>query len=64
MKVHYFFPLLGFVIPTILIGFGFIIPGSCIAGFNDLTVGFESTVASASLSYWLGMRTILRERKR
>jgi hypothetical protein len=47
-----------------LIGFGFMIPRSCIAGFNDLTVGFASTVAGASLSYWLGMRTVLDDPKR
>jgi hypothetical protein len=64
MKIRYFFPLIGFVVPTILIGFRFMIPRSCIAGFNDLTVGFASTVAGACLTYWLGMRIVLNDRKR
>jgi hypothetical protein len=41
MKMRYFAPLIGFVVPTIVIGFGLMIPRSCIAGFNDLTVGFS-----------------------
>jgi hypothetical protein len=64
MKIRYFVPLIGFVVPTILIGFGFIIPRSCIAGFNDLTVGFACTVAGASLTYWLGMRAVLGDQNR
>jgi hypothetical protein len=47
MKVRYFAPLVGFVVPTIVIGFALMIPRSCIAGFNDLTVGFASTVVGA-----------------
>jgi hypothetical protein len=64
MKIRYFLPLIGFVVLTILIGFGFIIPRSCIAGFNDLTAGFASTVAGACFAYWLGIRIILGDRKR
>jgi hypothetical protein len=64
MKIRYFIPLIGFVVPTILIGFGLMIPRSCIAGFNDLTVGFASTVGGACFTYWLGMRTVLSDRKR
>jgi len=64
MKIRYFVPLIGFVVPTILIGFGFVIPRSCIAGFNALTVGYACTVAAASLTYWLGMRTVLGDRNR
>jgi len=64
MKIRYFLPLIGFVVPTILIGFGLVIPRSCIAGFNDLTVGFACTVAGASLTYWLGMRTVLGDLNR
>jgi hypothetical protein len=40
MKVRYFYPLIGFVLPTVVIGYGFVIPTSCIAGINDLTIGF------------------------
>ena len=61
MKLSYFFPLLGFVIPTVGIGFGFVIPRSCIAGINDLTMGFAITVVGACVTYWLGLRTVLRD---
>jgi ubiquinone/menaquinone biosynthesis C-methylase UbiE len=37
MKASYFQPLLGFVIPTVLIGYGIVIPRSCIAGVNQLS---------------------------
>jgi hypothetical protein len=62
MKPHYFTPLLGFVLPSILIGFGVVIPGSCIAGVNDLSVGFATSLLAASVSYWLGIRAVLRDR--
>jgi hypothetical protein len=61
MKLTYFFPLLGFVVPTVGIGFGLVIPRSCIAGINDLTLGFAITVVSACVTYWLGLRTVLRD---
>jgi hypothetical protein len=54
-------PLIGFVVPTLIIGFGFVIPRSCIAGINELTVGFAATVVGASLTYWLGLRLARRE---
>jgi hypothetical protein len=41
MKLSYFYPLVGFVLPTLAIGYGFIIPRSCIAGLNDLTIGLS-----------------------
>jgi hypothetical protein len=61
MKLAYFFPLLGFVVPTVGIGFGLVIPRSCIAGINHLTMGFAITVASACVTYWLGLRTVVRD---
>jgi hypothetical protein len=61
MKLRPWTPLLGFVLPTLIIGYGFVIPRSCIAGANELTIGFATTVAGASLTYWVGVRTVLRE---
>lgn len=51
-----YLPLIAFVVPTLGIGYGFVIPGSCIAGFNELTLGFATTVAAACLTYWIGQR--------
>lgn len=61
MKLHLLWPLIGFVVPTVVIGYGVVIPRSCIAGVNELTVGFASTVAGACLTYAAGVRLALRE---
>jgi len=61
MKFSYLYPLVGFVVPTLLIGYGFVIPRSCIAGINDLTIGFAATVVGASVTYFLGLRAVLHD---
>jgi SAM-dependent methyltransferase len=55
-KVRYYVPLLSFVLPTLIIGYGFVIPCSCIAGVNELSVGFGSTVMGAVVTYLAGIR--------
>jgi hypothetical protein len=61
MKLSYFYPLLGFVIPAVLIGFGLVIPKSWIAGINGLTIGFTISIVSACVTYWMGLRTVIRD---
>jgi hypothetical protein len=61
MKLRHFYPLIGFVIPTVVIGYGVVIPRSCIAGINDLTIGFATTVIGACLPYGFGVRTVTRD---
>ena len=61
MKPRYFLPLVGCVLPTVLIGCGFVIPRSCIAGVNELTLGFGSSILGACLTYWAGVRTVHRD---
>jgi hypothetical protein len=61
MKLSYLYPLLGFILPTAIIGYGFVIPKSCIAGINDLTIGYTVTLISACVTYWVGLRNALRE---
>ncbi|MBI4247282.1 MAG: hypothetical protein HY614_08845 [Candidatus Rokubacteria bacterium] len=61
MKIRYFYPLLGFVVPTIAIGYGIMIPRSCMAGLNDLTIGFASSILGAVVTYWAGVRTVYRD---
>jgi hypothetical protein len=58
MKIRHFYPLLGFVIPTLVIGYGVVIPRSCIAGLNELTIGFATTVAGACATYFFGVRAV------
>jgi len=38
-----------------------VIPRSCIAGINDLTIGFTVTLISACVTYWIGLRKALRD---
>jgi hypothetical protein len=61
LKLRHFAPLAGFVVPTVLIGYGVVIPRSCIAGLNELTLGFATTVLGACLTYWAGLRLVVRD---
>ena len=61
MKLSLAWPLVGFLVPTLVIGYGFVIPRSCIAGLNELTIGFGSTVAAAGLTYCLGVSVAGRQ---
>ncbi len=56
MKIQHFFPLLGFALPTLVIGYGFVLPESCIAGVNAQSIGFGTTVLGACLAYVAGIR--------
>jgi ABC-type Fe3+ transport system permease subunit len=60
MRIAYFAPLLGFVIPTVVIGYGVVIPGSPIAGVNEFTVGFGTTILGACLSYVAGIQMAIK----
>jgi hypothetical protein len=53
-------PLVLFVVPTVAIGFGVLIPRSCIAGVNELSIGFASTVFFSCVTYVLGIRAALK----
>jgi ABC-type Fe3+ transport system permease subunit len=63
MRLRHFWPLVGFVVPTVVIGFGYVIPKSCIAGINELSLGFLSSVVGACVTYWAGVRSVLRDRE-
>lgn len=53
-------PLVSFVVTTVVIGYGFVIPKSCIHGLNGLSFGFGSTVFGACMTYVFGIRAALR----
>jgi hypothetical protein len=57
-SVARYLPLLGHVLPTLGIGYGWVIPRSCIAGWNALSVGFGLSVASTVVAYVLGQRAV------
>lgn len=52
---------MGFVVPTLVIGHGVVIPQSCIAGVNELTLGLASAIAGARVTYWMGLRSLARD---
>lgn len=60
MRLRHCYPLMGFLIPTIIVGYGFVIPRSPIAGINQFTVGFGSALLGATIAYWQGVRCALR----
>ena len=53
-------PLLGFVVPTVIIGYGFVLPRHGLSGVNELTIGFGTSILAASASYVIGVRRALR----
>jgi len=64
VKPRHFVPLLGFVVPTVVIGYGYVITRSPIAGLNELTIGFATTILGACVTYVVGVRNALRDRDR
>ena len=63
MNTRLYLPLVGFVVPTVLIGYGVVIPHSCIAGLNELTIGFASSIVGACVTYVLGIRAALKRQQ-
>ena len=55
-QVRLYVPLLGFVIPTLAMGYGVVLPRHGICGVNEITLGFGSTVFGAALTYVTGVR--------
>lgn len=53
-------PLGGHVVPTLVIGFGFVIPGSPIEGINTYTIGFLSAVLGFIPAYVAGVAITTR----
>ncbi len=64
MKARYYVPLIGFVVPTVVIGYGLVIPSSCIAGINELTLGFGATIIGACITYAMGILAVVRDQRR
>ena len=51
-----YLPLVLHLIPTLAIGYLVVIPQSCIAGVNELTIGFAAANLGFVLSYVAGVR--------
>lgn len=57
-RVRPYIPLIGFVVPAVVVGYGVAIPRSCIAGVNELSIGFGTTNLGAVLTYFAGQRAV------
>lgn len=55
-----YLPLLAHVLPTLLIGFAFVIPGSPIEGWNVYTAGFVASVLGFIPAYAVGLAQVRR----
>ena len=60
VRLHHFVPLVGFLVPTVAIGYGFVIPRNGVAGVNELTVGFAATLVGAAVTYAIGVLVAAR----
>jgi ABC-type Fe3+ transport system permease subunit len=55
-----YLPLLGHVVPTVVIGYGWVLPRNGVAGWNELTIGFAMSVVGTCIAYVFGQRLALR----
>lgn len=60
VRLKHFLPLLGYLLPTAVITYGIVIPGTCVAGFNQLTIGIGMNLVGAAVTYVLGLRAAKR----
>lgn len=60
MRPRHFVPLIGFIAPSLVIGFGFVLPENA-PGINDLSIGFAASLVGAVVTYVTGILVALRD---
>jgi hypothetical protein len=63
MKAPWFrllFPILGFVIPSLVIGYGVVLSRAGHTGMDELTIGFAGTLLGACMTYVAGIAITAR----
>ena len=60
LRLSHLLPLVGFVIPSLVIGYGVVLPRAGLGGVNELTIGFATTLIGASITYVIGVVLALR----
>lgn len=60
-RAFVYVPLLAHIVPTLVIGFGFVLPNSPIAGLNQYTIGFAVAVAGFIPAYLAGVGIARRQ---
>ena len=60
MRLSDFGPLVGFVVPTAIIGYAYVLPKHGLGGLNELSIGFGTSIVAACVTYVIGVRRALR----
>jgi hypothetical protein len=60
LRPAHFVPLVGFVLPSAIIGYGFVLPRAGFTGANELTSGFATTLLGAIATYVVGVVRVVR----
>lgn len=62
LRPAHFMPLVGFVVPSAVIGFGYVLPRAGLSGANELSIGFAATLLGAMATYVAGVVMVARRR--
>lgn len=60
LRPHHFVPLVGFLVPSVAIGYGIVLPRAGLSGINELTIGYASSLVGAAVTYVIGILVALR----
>ena len=60
LRARHFLPLLAYLLSSIVIGYGIVLPRHGGAGVNALTMGFAASLVGASLAYIRGVAVAAR----
>lgn len=60
LRPRHVVPLIGFLVPNVIIGYGFVLPRNGAGGLNELSIGFALALAGAALTYAIGVFAALR----
>ena len=55
IRPRHFVPLAGFLIPSAVIAYAFVLPRAGLSGVNELSVGFASSLVGATVAYVIGV---------
>jgi hypothetical protein len=62
MRWSLLLPLLLFVVPSVVIGYGFVLPRNGAGGVNELSIGFAGTIVGACITYFVGVQQARKQR--
>jgi hypothetical protein len=59
-RPRHFLPLAGYLVPSAIIAYGFVLPSAGHSGVNALSLGFASSLVGAAVTYVIGVFIALR----